>query len=201
MKKIVLAFIFIATILQAEVIQGSVIGGENTAYWILDDGSFWKVFSFVKRWRGPLEWFRGDDLGVPDSYQTSLDQWVSGTEIAVMSKSEVAADFTNASNQEDLRQATHVIVHKHTGHTLFALSMSANHFLTSVFNEGKLLGRSESYEKGKQDGFQRGFALGECEGYEKGFTEGQVQQRRLFQNPHTHQNPPPPSYESAVGRF
>ena len=137
------------------------IKSEQThVYFTLSDGSCWQVFPFTKRWRSPLEWWRGVNLEVPDGYECLPDDWVVGAEIEAYPKYDaLSVDETNASNAEQLKRCTHLLVNRHTRQILFALALPPGECLKQVFEEA----------------YQQGFAKGKSSGYHDGYYAGRHQ--------------------------
>lgn len=143
------------------VIMGKVHTEGNKGYFILSDGTFWKAFSFTTRSRGPLEWLTGVELIVPDSYKCGLSEWVLGTEVDACPKYfTLTVDESNASNQEDLKTCSHLLINKKSGKMLFAVPLHPVDCMDQIFQDGHTQGYAEGHTKGYNSGYSLGYSLG-----------------------------------------
>ncbi len=172
---------------QVETIAAKVILQNTDGYFILSDKSCWKVAGFSKRWRGPLEWWNNVQL-VPPNYECVPNDWFVGTQVAIYSKYDrLDVSESDASNQEMLKQCTHLFVNARTEQVLFAIAMEPGEGLTQLakdmykdgYDKGVSEGRQEanknstdSYNKGHAKGFREGHAKGLKEGYDNGYVAG-----------------------------
>jgi hypothetical protein len=145
-------------------------------YFTLSDGSCWKAFPFTKRWRSPLEWWRGVNLEVPEAYECLPNDWVVGADIEAYPKYDaLSVDETHASNAEELKRCTHLLVNRHTRQILFAVALQPGDCLKQVFDEA----------------YQQGLAKGQVSGYSDGYRDGR--ERRAPAEPPRVYIPQPPS--------
>ncbi len=146
---------------QFEALSANISLENETGYFILSDGSFWKAIPYIQRWRDPLEWWNDVRL-VPKEYETQPKKWAIGSEITVYSRGGLMHICDeNASNQEAIRQCTHLLMNMHTGQVLFAIpydpARGLEEFYHDVYNE--------AYEKGHAWGYSNGNSKGYSEGY------------------------------------
>lgn len=164
MKKIILALLVFASAYAGEpfgYLTAKILPAENKGFCIFSDGSFWQVTTFVKRWRSPLEWVSGVDLYVPPEYECTLKDWALGDEFeAYLKYGNSRADESAASNQEDLKKCSHLLVNPRTGKILFATPLHPNDFVIELFNEAHGIGYSEGYSKGYNSGYDWGYSSG-----------------------------------------
>lgn len=146
-----------------------VVPQENLGYFIFSDGTFWKVCTFVKRWRGPLEWITGVELTVPENYECNLDTWSLGDFFEAYPKyGNLQADESHASNEADIKKHSHLLVDIRTNKVLFATPIHPSDFTAELYN----VGYNTGYNKGVDTGYYSGFDKGKTQGYDKGFSEG-----------------------------
>ncbi len=142
----------------------------GTGYFVLSDGSFWKAIPFIKRMRGPLEWWNDVRL-VPEQYVTLPKEWPVGLEIAIYSRAWILdVNEENASNQDAIRRCTHLLMNSRTGQFLFAIpfdpASGLAEFYYDVYNEAYKKGHDEGYGSGYSIGYGNGSYNGYAEGYE-----------------------------------
>ena len=163
MKKILFALIAITT-LHADPVQlvAKVVPEDSRGYLVFSDGTFWNVSSFVKRWRSPLEWIAGNELYVPEDYECELSDWFFGDEYEVFYKTgNMRVDETHASNEDDLKKHSFLMVNLRSGNTFFASQMQPMDLLTAVHDEGYNVGHSKGYDAGYSLGYSIGYDAGE----------------------------------------
>jgi hypothetical protein len=160
MKRVVLAFLMSVACLTAEstgTLVAKIAPSDTHAYFILTDGTFWKVSTFVKRWRSPLEWLGGAELIVPENYISSLSDWSYYEEFIICPKEGyLKADESAASNQEELKKCTHLFTMPRNGRVLFATPLHPADFSSQLYNEG----HSTGYAEGHRAGYAQGYAVG-----------------------------------------
>ena len=150
----------------AELTSKAILKNES-AYFVLSDGSCWKVIPFQKRWRSLSEWWYSVELDVPKNYDCVPSDWYLGAEIEIYRKYEnVTVDEGNSSNQKDLNQCTHLLVNPGSGNILFAISLSLSGCLQEVYNDAH------------SDGYNKGYKVGWDAGYQVGYRECVSQQPR-----------------------
>lgn len=121
-------------------------------FYVLSDGSCWKVFPFVKRTRSLTEWWNNEQL-IPNNYEVVPDDWLIGTKIEIYPKQEnLNVNEADAYNQNDLGQCTHLFVNAGNQQILFGVLLSTEDCVVQAFKEG--------YEAGYKKGRSRGFAAG-----------------------------------------
>lgn len=163
MKKIIFAVLSFVSLYSEPTgaLLASVAPSESYGYFILADGTFWKVATFVKRWRSPIEWISGAELQVPESYISKITDWVYNDEFEVCLKyGNLRADESAASNQEELQHYTHLMMNPRTGKVLFALPLHPADFATQLYSEGRSAGHAAGYSEGYLVGYDAGYATG-----------------------------------------
>ncbi len=131
--------------------------GDNKGYFVLADGSAWKVVPFEKRWRSVTEWWNGEELDVPECYETGSESWLLGTEIEVFSKTgHYDVNMADASNADTLSQCTHLLHNTRTGKVLFALALEPELFLVNLFKDAHKIGYDKGYKEGHKVGVDQG---------------------------------------------
>lgn len=156
-----------------------VVASDGKGFFILSDGSYWKTVGFVKRTRSIAEWWNNVELA-PKNYECVPNDWFIGAQIACFLKSaNLTVDESNASNIEELKQCTHLLVNQGNEQILFAVMLDPATCLTQIFNQayqdgydkGNRDGRSsgqknnsEQYEKGRSDGYTAGYQAGYQQG-------------------------------------
>jgi hypothetical protein len=156
---------------------------ENTdGYFALSDGSLWKVVGFSKRWRTLSEWWNNVQL-TPKNYECVPGDWHLGTQIEIYAKNaHLNANEANASNQESLKQCSHLLVNTRTEQTLFAIALEPSEAIVQLFQDahgdgyrkGFFQGRSDHYQSADsiyEDGYKNGYQKGYSEGYQKAHQE------------------------------
>lgn len=158
-----------------DYLASKVILKNTDGYFALADGSFWKAITFVKRWRTPSEWWNSVEL-IPPSYECVPDSWVLGTEIQVFSKyGNNVVNEANASNQEAIKQCTHVLVNARTGQGLFAISLHPADCLNQISKDVSKESFEAGFNKGRLESFQdatHAYNTGRQAGYQDGYQEG-----------------------------
>src|ERR1700722_7093055 len=86
-----------------EAISSRVTLQNTNGYFVLTDGSCWKVMGFSKRWRSLSEWWNGVEL-VPAKYECVPSDWNVGSQIEVYAKhGNLEVSEADASNQDALK--------------------------------------------------------------------------------------------------
>ncbi len=157
MKKIFFILIAFATAhAEPMALVAKVTPSENSGYFIFSDGTFWKVSSFVKRWRGPIEWVSGTELSVPEIYECTVDKWSFGDLFEpYLKQGNLQVNEADASNEAELKQHAHLLVNTRTHKVLFATPIHASDFMSQLYKEAYEKGHSEGYNKG----YYRGLGL------------------------------------------
>lgn len=188
MKRWILALLCVLQ-MDAATVTGLVVSGDNQGYVTLSDGSAWRVFSVVRRWRGPFEWWRDDDLNIPHNFVASLREWYMGAEVEVVERQIFPLDPTNASNQSDIMAATHVLFNEREGRLMLGHHIPLGQCLLEVYDKGKQQGISEGYRKGYDEGYKKG--------YDKGFSaceQEQEEDEKAYVEAAQRRSDPPPPY-------
>lgn len=162
-----------------EILSSKIILQNTEGYFILSDGSYWKTVPFVKRWRTLSEWWNGDAL-IPQNYECVPSDWYIGAEIDVYPKYEnLIINEANASNQEMIKQCTHLFVNTKNGQILFAISLHPIECLNRLFKDAHQEGYDAGYSKGREavyenagDAYNQGCADGYKGGYREGYQAG-----------------------------
>jgi len=161
---------------KVETLSSKVICQNTNGYFVLSDGSCWKAISFSKRWRSLSEWWNSVQL-VPANYECVPNDWYLGTQIEAYRKyGNLEVDESNASNQELLKQCTHLLVNSRTGQVLFAIALHPAECIVQLFteahedgyNKGLYEGRLKNYQN-SSDSYKSGYSEGYKDGYVKGF--------------------------------
>lgn len=138
-----------------------VIPNDSNGYFIFNDGSFWKVSSFVMRWRTPIEWISGDELYVPEDYECTMDDWSFGDLYEVYYKvGNLRVDESHASNESDLKKHSLLMMNLRNGKFFFATQMQPGDYVKEVYDLAYDAGKSKGYNKGYNDGYSIGFKNG-----------------------------------------
>jgi flagellar biosynthesis/type III secretory pathway protein FliH len=167
-----------------EKLTSKVIMQNSEGYFVLSDGSSWKVIGFSKRWRSLSEWWNNIQL-TPESYNCLPGDWELGSQIEVFSKSNTLSpvDEANASNQEALKECTYLLINSATKQILFGIPLEPEACITRLakesHEEGYNLGYKLGYNKATTDcsskyneGYSDGYTKGKNEGYAKGNSDG-----------------------------
>ena len=154
-----------------ETLSSKVILQNTDGYFVLSDGSCWKVIGFSKRWRSLREWWNNVQLA-PANYECVPNDWFLGTEIEVYSKRQaLQVDEADASNQASLKQCTHLLVNTRTAHVLFAIALTPAECIVQLSKEMHKDGYDQGLHKGRVEGYANG-ANGYAVGYKVGYEEG-----------------------------
>ncbi|PIS03325.1 MAG: hypothetical protein COT85_00570 [Chlamydiae bacterium CG10_big_fil_rev_8_21_14_0_10_42_34] len=164
MKKVCL-FLLLITASYADEFSGElvakIIPSENQGYFILSDGTYWKVTTFQKRWRNPLEWLVGDEIYVPENYESSLTDWIFGDEFDAYPKyGNLRVNEEDASNIKELKECSYLLVNPRTEKILFAIPLHPSDFVFELYNEGHDNGYRSGYSAGRSDGYSLGYSTG-----------------------------------------
>lgn len=157
MKKFLFLFFALASMYADPVsLIAKLTPSDTSGYFVFSDGTFWKVSSYVVRWRSPLEWAMGEELFIPEEYICEIKDWSFGDEFEPIYKIDyVRVDEANASNESELRKHSHVLVHSLTGRALFATPVSAASFLDQIYRDGVSSGYSKGYSEGYSSAEER----------------------------------------------
>jgi hypothetical protein len=138
-----------------------IIPTENEGYFIFSDGTYWKVSSFVKRWRSPLEWITGSEIPVPENYLCTIDVWSFGEEFEAYPKyGNSRVNEEDASNAVIIKNHSHILVNKRTEKVLFATPLHPADWASQVQQEGYNKGYSAGYSAGYSSGYNVGYSFG-----------------------------------------
>ncbi len=168
-----------SSIERIEVLSSKAILKNANGYFALSDGSLWKAVGFEKRWRTPSEWWNNVQL-VPENYECVPNDWFLGAQIQIYSKYDnLEVNEANASNQEALKQCTHLLVNTRSGQVLFATELDPAECVIRLFNDAFQDGYQSGYSKGRLESYKdaseiynSGHADGFKAGYEEGFQDG-----------------------------
>ena len=161
---------------RVEYLTSSATFTNGEGYFVLSDESCWKVIGFSTRWRTLGEWWNGAEL-VPKNFENVPCDWAVGSSVEVYSKYEnLSVNEADASNQDKLRQCTHLIFSQGTGMVLFAIPLSTANCVVQVFNDAHIAGYDKGYLKGYKEGcnnnYDTTYSLGFADGYNKGHQDG-----------------------------
>jgi len=156
-------------------VSAKVILKSKQGYFVLSDGTSWKVIGFEKRWRSLSEWWNSVQL-VPENYECMPNDWYLGASIDVYPKyGNLEVSEANASNQEDLKKCTHLLINTNTGQVLFAVGLDPATCLVQVFKDAYDDGYRVGYDAGKLSSYKNATEVyndGHTDGYKEGYTEG-----------------------------
>ncbi len=158
-----------------QALSAKVILQNTHGYFALADGNCFKAIGFSKRWRTLSEWWNNVQI-VPQSYECVPNDWFVGTQIEVYPKNgNLMVNEGDASNQESLRQCTHLLVNTRTGQILFAISMHPAECISQLYKDAFSDGHTEGYDKGRQSSSRSANEIyneGHAAGYRVGYTAG-----------------------------
>ncbi len=150
---------------EAKWLSAKVILQNSNGYFALSDGSCWKAISFQKRWRTLSEWWNSVELA-PGNYECMPNDWHLGAQIEIYSKyGNLEVREADASNQEELRRCTHLLVNPQTGYVLFAIALGPEDCIIELFNDAYREGYQSGYSEGSVDGYQNGYDIGYSDSY------------------------------------
>lgn len=156
-------------------LAAKVILQSKEGYFGLSDGSCWKTIGFSKRWRSLSEWWNNVRI-VPENYECVPNDWVVGAQVDAYPKyGNLMINEADASNQEALKQCTHLLVNSRTGQVLFAIPVHPADCLVQVFKEGREEGYSSGLTQGRLDSYNNAHDIydsGHAAGYKVGYAEG-----------------------------
>lgn len=156
---------------QVEALSAKVILENANGYYALSDGSCWKAIGFSKRWRSLSEWWNNVEI-VPKNYECVPNDWFLGTQIEIYAKyGNLNVNEADASNQDELKQCTHLLVNRRTGQVLFAISLHPADCIVQLYTEAKQDGYNQGYSKGRLANYQNATEIYN-EGYKAGYTKG-----------------------------
>jgi len=160
---------------RVDTLSTKVILQNTNGYFVFSDGSCWKAVGFSKRWRSLSEWWNGVQL-VPKNYECLPNDWYVGTQIEVYSKyGNLEVDEANASNQEELKQCTHLLFNTRTGQVLFAIALHPADCMVQLFKEAYDEGYGKGFDQGRMESYKNATEIynrGHTDGYKLGYTEG-----------------------------
>jgi len=165
-----------------EALSAKVIMQNSNGYFAFSDGSCWKAIGFAKRWRTLSEWWNNVQL-VPAEYECLPNDWFVGTQIQVYQKyGNLTVSESDASNQDALKQCTHLLVNARTGQVLFAIALHPADCLVQLSNEAREDGYNEGFSKGRLKSYQNATEVYN-DGYQAGYTAGFKDGVRAEQQP------------------
>ncbi len=160
---------------RVESLSSKAILKNTNGYFVLADGSCWKVVPFAKRWRSIGEWWNGVEL-VPANYNCVPNDWQLSTSIETYSKYEnLAVNEADAGNQEELKQCTHLLVNGRTRQVLFAIELHPADCIVQLANEMHADGYQKGYDEGRLSGYKNStdiYKEAHAAGYQIGYAEG-----------------------------
>jgi hypothetical protein len=161
-----------------EMLSAKVILQNTNGYFVLSDHSCWKAVGFSTRWRSLSEWWNNVKL-VPENFECVPNDWALGTEIEVYAKYEnLTVNESDASNQETLKQCTHLMYNRRTGQVLFAIALHPVDCVVQLYNDSYNDGYNAGYSKGRSTSYQAGHDDGYRSGYADGYQTAQRQANR-----------------------
>jgi hypothetical protein len=158
-----------------ETLSSKIILQDTNGYFVLSDGSCWKVIGFSKRWRSLSEWWNDVKLA-PETYECVPNDWYVGTQVEAHAKyNKLEAPEANASNQDALKQCTHLLINTRTKQVLFAIALQPADCMIQIFNEASREGYNRGFNEGRSKGYQNSREIynnGHAEGVREGYREG-----------------------------
>ena len=158
-----------------ETLSSKISLDNKEGYFVLADGSCWKVVGFSKRWRSLSEWWNAVEL-VPKNYDCIPNDWYLGSPIGVYDKNRnMEVNEADAANQEILHQCSHILVNGRTQQVLFAIAMQPAECLIQLYTDARNEGYNAGYSKGRLSTFQSGTEIynnGHADGYKAGYADG-----------------------------
>lgn len=144
-----------ATIDSELYLASKVVVHPECGYYVLSDGSMWKVFALHPRWRTLSEWWNSVKI-VPEELDCKPDDFYLGVPIKVIQRHGfVKFDETVASNAATLNSCGHIIVNLVSNKGLFAYALKPENALFDVYHEGYRTGHAKGYFEGEVDGSKR----------------------------------------------
>ena len=117
---------------KTETLLSKVVMQNTNGFFVLSDGSCWKAMGFARRWRSLGEWWNGVQLA-PEKYECVPNDWYPGAQIEVYPKyGNLDVSEANASNQEALKQCTHLLLNTKNGQVLFAIALKLEDCVVSI---------------------------------------------------------------------
>lgn len=158
-----------------EALAAKVILQNTQGYFVLSDGSCWKVIGFCKRWRTLSEWWSNVQLA-PENYECVPNDWFLGTQIEAYPKYDnLSVNQANASNQDALKQCTHLLLNNRTGQILFAIALHPTDCIIQLYSDAYEDGYNKGLHQGRLSSYQNAtdiYNSGYSDGYKQGYTEG-----------------------------
>jgi len=158
-----------------ETLSSKVILQNTDGYFVFSDGSCWKAIGFSKRWRSLSEWWNNVQL-VPAHYECVPNDWFLGTQIEIYPKRQaLKVDEADASNQEALKQCTHLLVNTRTAQVLFAIALTPAECIVQLSKEMHKDGYDQGFHKGRLETYTNATNIyndGYAAGYKIGYAEG-----------------------------
>ena len=154
---------------------------DGSSFFVLSDGSCWRVYGFQIRWRGVVEWFRGVQLITPENCDCKPDDWVRGSDIEAYPRCDgIDMDISDAGNLDALKKCTHILMNTKNEQILFGTPLLTGDCMIDVYNDAKVVGYNRGYSEGFSSGHQIGqwtneeeaYFKGHDDGYEEGYTAG-----------------------------
>ena len=176
-----------ASILErAGTLSSKVTFDDESGYFSLGDGSFWKVIGFTPRWRTLREWWNNVQLA-PEEYYAHPKDWLIGTIVEAYPKyGNLDVNESDATNQEALKQCSHLLYNTRTQQVLFAIELHPADLLIHLNQDAQKHGYNQGYAAGRNKAgvdYNQGFADGqtaanktsvnkENDAYNRGFSDG-----------------------------
>jgi hypothetical protein len=160
---------------KVEVLASKVVLQNTNGYFVLSDRSCWKAIGYSPRWRTLSEWWNNVQL-VPENYECVPNDWFLGAQIEVYSKyGNLNISEADASNQDALKQCTHLLVNSRTGQVLFAIALEPAECIVQLFTDAYQDGYSFGYSEGRLNSYKNATEIynsGHSDGYKLGYSEG-----------------------------
>ena len=128
---------------QVEKIAASFDVSDSVGYFVLSDGTIWRVISAGEHTPDFLESFGGEQL-LPEAYRTDTREWVRDADIELYPIESLPQSIDIGSPSRDLvPEATHIVVDIESGKALFAQRLPLIDGLAMVAKESRLAGVQE----------------------------------------------------------
>jgi hypothetical protein len=150
MNKILFLLICLfSSTLSAYELKAKAALSNTNGYYVLSDGSCWKVVALTPRWRSFSEWWEGIELNYPANYDCVPSNWRLGDEIEVCPNDFLfEIDESVISNPKTIASCTHALFNRHTKEVLFGIPLDPASFLVTVFNSAYKDGYNSGYDDG-----------------------------------------------------
>lgn len=166
MKKIIFFILFFMQIGFASEISShkikTILRGEDCAILLLDDHSFWKIYSAKEVSRSWSEWWHNIVPVNPDKkYICEFEQWEFFSNVEVSPFTPTREDIEKNHNDE-ISECTFIIQHQKTNTIAFAKPLEIEEFVFFIGAFQQKMNRllQEEYDRGYNIGYSIGYTAG-----------------------------------------